>query len=187
MKRKLVAGILLFSLTSGIAMPTLWVDIYYHDNFIEASIGWSGGGGHNVDEEDLAAFSDRGDSVYVYWGNAGLKNVDIKEKLLDTYYNNKGIDEPEAWSLPDKKLPISGPQKLAIESPLSEMSLEKERLSQELGATRVQILEEVLKLLASKSKADQEKIYQIVKTFTESEDRYTQNIGKYMMLSVAPN
>lgn len=67
------------------------------------------------------------------------------------------------------------------------MSLEKERLSQELGATRVQILEDVLKLLASKSKADQEKIYQIVKTFTESEDRYTQNIGKYMMLSVAPN
>ena len=187
MKRKLVAGILLFSLTNGIAMPTLWVDIDYGDNFIRASTGWSGGAGYNVEEEDLQAYSDRWDGVYVYWGNAGLKNVDIKEKLLDTYYNNKGIDEPEAWSLPDKKLPISGPQKLAIESPLSEMSLEKERLSQELGATRVKILEDVLKLLASKSKADQEKIYQIVKTFTESEDRYTQNVGKYMMLSVAPN
>jgi hypothetical protein len=67
------------------------------------------------------------------------------------------------------------------------MSLEKERLSQELGATRVKILEDVLKILAKKSEADQEKVYQIVKTFTESEDRYTQNVGKYMMLSVAPN
>ncbi len=67
------------------------------------------------------------------------------------------------------------------------MSLEKERLSQELGATRVKILEDVLKILAKKPEADQEKIYQIVKTFTESEDRYTQNVGKYMMLSVAPN
>lgn len=186
MKRKLVAGILLFSLTNGIAMPTLWVDIDYGDNFIRASTGWSGGAGYNV-EEDLQAYSDRWDGVYVYWGNAGLKNVDVKEKLLDTYYNNKGIDEPEAWSLPDKKLHISGPQKLAIESPLSEMSLEKERLSQELGATRVKILEEVLRILAKKPEADQEKIYQIVKTFTESEDRYTQNVGKYMMLSVAPN
>lgn len=61
------------------------------------------------------------------------------------------------------------PPLLIEQEPLTE----KERLSQELGATRVQILEEVLKLLASKSKADQEKIYQIVKTFTESEDRYT--------------
>jgi|GEM_PF-2962072 hypothetical protein len=67
------------------------------------------------------------------------------------------------------------------------MSLEKERLSQELGATRVKILEDVLRILAKKSEADQEKVYQIVKTFTESEDRYTQNVGKYMMLSVAPN
>ena len=163
MKRKLVAGILLFSLTNGIAMPTLWVDIDYGDNFIRASTGWSGGAGYNVEEEDLQAYSDRWDGVYVYWGNAGLKNVDVKEKLLDTYYNNKGIDEPEAWSLPDKKLHISGPQKLAIESPLSEMSLEKERLSQELGATRVKILEEVLRILAKKPEADQEKIYQILK------------------------
>lgn len=75
------------------------------------------------------------------------------------------------------------PPLLIEQEPLTE----KERIAQELGTTRVQILEEVLKLLADKPKADQEKIYQIVKTFTESEDPYTQNIGKYMTLSIAPN
>ena len=83
--------------------------------------------------------------------------------------------------------PISASQNPIITPELLPLPTEKERIAQELGTTRVQILEEVLKLLATKPKADQEKIYQIVKTFTESEDPYTQNIGKYMILSIVPN
>ena len=80
-------------------------EIDYGDNFINASTGRSGGSGYNVEEEDLQAYSDRWDGVYVYTGNAWNKNVDVKEKLLDTYYNNKGLDEPENWVIERKEFP----------------------------------------------------------------------------------
>ena len=80
-------------------------EIDYGDNFVRAATGRSGGSGENVEEEDLQAFSDRWDGVYVYTGNAWNKNVDVKEKLLDTYYNNKGLDEPENWVVEKKEFP----------------------------------------------------------------------------------
>ena len=80
-------------------------EIDYGDNFVRAATGRSGGSGENVEEEDLQAFSDRWDGVYVYTGNAWNKNVDVKEKLLDTYYNNKGLDEPENWVIEKKEFP----------------------------------------------------------------------------------
>lgn len=53
---------------------------------------------------------------------------------------------------------------------------------QALGASRLKILDEILRLLAQKTQDEQQQIYALIKSFIDSKDPNTQNIGKYLML-----
>lgn len=53
---------------------------------------------------------------------------------------------------------------------------------QALGESRVKILDGILRLLAQKTQDEQQQIYVLIKSFIDSKDTNTQNIGKYLML-----
>lgn len=54
---------------------------------------------------------------------------------------------------------------------------------QALGESRVKILDGILRLLAQKTQAEQKQIYALIKSFIDSKDTNTQNVGKYLMLN----
>lgn len=54
---------------------------------------------------------------------------------------------------------------------------------QALGESRVKILDGILRLLAQKTQAEQQQIYSLIKSFIDSKDTNTQNVGKYLMLN----
>lgn len=54
---------------------------------------------------------------------------------------------------------------------------------QALGESRVKILDGILRLLAQKTQAEQQQIYSLIKSFIDSKDTNTQNVGQYLMLN----